>query len=121
MTTSFNERYIAATVKDLPPELQAEVRPELEDSIVDAIQARTEQGESREAAERAVLTDLGDPAVLAAGYTDRQLQLIGPRYYLVWWHLLKRLLFIIPPIVFAVVAFAEVLLGHPGVCHHGTQ
>src|SRR5699024_1490187 len=47
--------------------------------------------------------------VLAAGYTDRQLQLIGPRYYLAWWNLLKRLLFIIPPIVFAVVAFAQVL------------
>lgn len=109
MATSFTERYIAATVKDFPPELQAEVRPELEDSIVDAIQARTDQGESHETAERAVLTELGDPAVLAAGYTDRRLQLIGPRYYLAWWNLLKRLLIIVPPIVFAVVAFAQVL------------
>lgn len=109
MTTPLSERYIAATVKDLPHELHTEVRPELEASIADAIEARVEQGEDRESAERAVLTELGDPAVLAAGYTDRPLQLIGPRYYLMWWSLLKRLLAIVPAAVFAVSVLARTL------------
>lgn len=109
MTTPLSERYIAATVKDLPHELHTEVRPELEASIADAIEARVEQGEDRESAERAVLTELGDPAVLAAGYTDRPLQLIGPRYYLMWWSLLKRLLAIVPAAVFAVSVLAHTL------------
>ena len=111
MTTPLPERYIAATVKDLPAELQAEVRPELEASIADAIEARLDQGQDRATAEREVLTDLGDPAVLAAGYTERPLQLIGPRVYLQWWHLLKLLLMIVPATVFVVVAFAQVLAG----------
>ena len=111
MTTPLPERYIAATVKDLPTELQAEVRPELEASIADAIEARMAQGEDRATAEREVLTDLGDPAVLAAGYTERPLQLIGPRVYLQWRHLLKLLLFIVPAAVFVVAAFAQVLAG----------
>lgn len=111
MTSTLSERYIAATVKDLPAELHAEVRPELEASIGDAVEARISQGEGREAAERTVLTELGDPAILAAEYADRPLQLIGPRYYLMWWNLLKRLLAIIPAVVFAVVALVEMLTG----------
>ena len=109
MKTTFSERYIAATIHELPAELHDEVRPELEGSIADAVDARMAQGEDHDTAERAVLTELGDPAELAAGYADRPLQLIGPRYYLAWWRLLKRLLIIIPPIVFIVVAFAQVL------------
>ena len=42
-----------------------------------------------------MLTELGDPDKLAAGYTDRPLYLIGPRYYLDWWRLLKLLLWIV--------------------------
>lgn len=111
MSTSLTERYIAATIKDLPQELHDEVRPELAASIADAVDARLEQGQPREAAEREVLTDLGDPAVLAAGYADRSLQLIGPRFYLTWWRLLKRLLIIVPIVVFTVVVFVEILSG----------
>jgi len=111
MTTPLPERYIAATVKYLSPELQAEVRPELHASIADAVEAQVAQGEDYETAERNVLTELGDPAVLAASYSDRTLQLIGPRYYLSWWCLLKRLLLIVPAAVLGVVAFAQLLAG----------
>src|SRR5699024_6727023 len=109
MTTPLPERYIAATVKDLPHDLQAEVRPELQASIADAVESQVELGEDRHVAERQVLTELGDPAVLAASYADRPLQLIGPRYYLTWSRLLKRLLLIVPAAVLGVVAFAQVL------------
>ena len=107
MTTSLTQRYIAATIEGLPENLRSEVRPELEASIADAVDARVANGEDHDTAEREVLTELGDPAVLAAGYADRPLQLIGPRYYPAWLRLLKRLLVIIMPLVFVVVAFAQ--------------
>lgn len=109
MTTTLTERYIAATVKSLTPTAQDDVRAELEASIDDAIEARVEQGEARAEAERAVLRGLGDPAILAAGYADRPLHLIGPRYYLTWWRLLKLLLWIVPIFAVTGVVFAQVL------------
>lgn len=111
MKTSLAERYIAATIAELPEELRDEVRSELYASIADAIEARMLAGEDRDTAEHAVLTELGDPAVLAAGYADKPLQLIGPKYYMPWRRLLKRLLAIIPPIVFVISALAQVLSG----------
>lgn len=114
MTATLTERYIAATVKSLPSELQPEVRDELHASIADAVEARAEQGESLEQAERAVLTDLGDPGALAAGYADRPLHLIGPRYFLTWWRLLKVLIAIVPACAFAGIAIAGLAIA--GVC-----
>ena len=113
MNTALAERYITATVKPLPPAVQDDVRAELTASITDAIDARTQQGEDPTTAERAVLTELGDPAVLAAGYTDRPLHLIGPRYFLTWWRLLKLLLAIVPAIAVAGVALAQLIAQAP--------
>ncbi|MDQ0613863.1 putative membrane protein [Microbacterium sp. W4I4] len=111
MTATLTDRYITATVKSLPPQLQSEVRDELQASIADAIDARTEQGAALENAERDVLTDLGDPGVLAAGYADRPLHLIGPKYYLTWWRLLKLLIAIVPACAFGGVAIAQAIDG----------
>lgn len=111
MTATLTDRYISATVRSLPAELQAEVRDELRASIGDAVDARTENGEPLEHAERAVLTDLGDPAALAAGYADRPLHLIGPKYFLTWWRLLKILLAIVPACAFGGVVIAQGLSG----------
>ena len=111
MTTTLTDRYITATVRSLPESLQAEVRDELRASIADAVDARTENGEPLEHAERAVLTELGDPGVLAAGYADRPLHLIGPKYYLTWWRLLKVLIAIVPACAIGGVAIAQALNG----------
>lgn len=108
-TATLTERYITATIRSLPPTSQSDVRAELEASIADAVEARIDQGEPREAAERAVLEELGDPGVLAAGYADRPLHLIGPRYFLVWWRLLKLLLWIVPACAAFGVAIAKIL------------
>lgn len=108
-TTTLTERYITTTVRSLPAAAQADVRAELEASIADAVEARIEQGEPRDSAERAVLTELGDPGVLAAGYADRPLHLIGPRYFLVWWRLLKLLLWIVPACAAVGVAIGRIL------------
>lgn len=108
-TSTLTERYIGATIRSLPANVQADVRAELGASITDAVEARTEQGEPHDLAERAVLTELGDPGVLAAGYADRPLHLIGPRYFLVWWRLLRLLLWIVPACAAFGVAIAKIL------------
>lgn len=113
MTASLTARYIDAVTRSLTPTAQDDVRVELEASIADAIDARLEQGETPDAAERSVLTELGDPAALAAGYAERPLHLIGPRYYLVWWRLLKLLWIIVPVSVLGAVALGQTLADAP--------
>ncbi|MCS3843685.1 permease prefix domain 1-containing protein [Microbacterium sp. AK031] len=112
-SSSLTERYIAATVKSITPTAQDDVRAELAASIDDAIEARLDQGEPRDSAERAVLTELGDPGILAASYADRPLHLIGPRYYLTWWRLLKLLLWIVPVSAAAAVALGLTISNAP--------
>lgn len=113
MDTTLTERYLAAATGTLPPTAQDDVRDELKASIDDAVETRVEQGEERPDAERAVLTELGDPAVLAARFADRPLHLIGPRYYLTWLRLLKLLLAIVPACVVGGVALGQALSGAP--------
>lgn len=111
MPATLTERYISATIRSLPAESQEDVRAELAASIADAVEARTAQGEDPEAAEREVLTGLGDPAVLAAGYADRPLHLLGPRHYLTWRRLLIVLLWIVPACALVGVGLSQALIG----------
>lgn len=112
-TPTLTDRYVDAAMRTVPENQRADLSAELRASIGDQIDARTDAGEPREAAERAVLTDLGDPDKLAAGYTERPLQLIGPRYYLDWWRLLKLLLWIVPLCAAFGVALGLTLSGAP--------
>ena len=110
-TVPLTERYIAAAMRTVAEDARSDLAAELRASIDDQIDARTEGGETRADAERAVLLALGDPDVLAAGYTDRRLYLISPRLYLVWWRLLKLLLCIVLPLAVAGVALGQALAG----------
>ncbi|WP_104134626.1 permease prefix domain 1-containing protein [Cryobacterium sp. Y62] len=107
MTATLTQRYITGTTKNLGAASEGDVRAELEASNADALDARIEQGVQRADAERAVLTELGDPALLAAGYGDRPLHLIGPRHYLTWARLLRILLTTLPLITFIGAALVE--------------
>ncbi len=69
---------------------------ELRASITDAVDARVESGADPDEAEQVVLTELGDPARLAADYSGRPLNLIGPNLYPDWKQLLSVLLWIAP-------------------------
>ncbi|WP_317451841.1 permease prefix domain 1-containing protein [Microbacterium sp. NIBRBAC000506063] len=113
MQTTLTQRYISAVTRRLPADMQDDVREELAASVADAVESRLEQGEEAADAERAVLTGLGDPDALAAGYADRPLHLIGPRYYLMWWRLLKLLLWIVPACVLGAVILGLSLAGAP--------
>ena len=90
--TNLTERYVHATLRSVPEARRDELGRELRSSIADMVEARTDGGEPEDVAVRAVLTELGDPGALAARYADRPLHLVGPRYFLVYWRLLVRLL-----------------------------
>ena len=109
--TDLIDRYVAAVLRAIPEDRRSDVDDELRAGIADAIEPLIEAGEGSESAERAVLTDLGDPARLAADYSDRPLWLIGPNYYLAWLQTMKRLAMLIPPIVGVVVGAIDFALG----------
>ncbi|MEU6076508.1 permease prefix domain 1-containing protein [Micromonospora sp. NPDC047074] len=94
--TTLTDRYLAATLRSVPVARREEIATELRASIDDMVEGRTDGGQDATAAEREVLTELGDPDLLAARYADRRLQLIGPTYYLAWARLMKLLLSFIP-------------------------
>ena len=111
--TTLTQRYLDAAMRTVPEGQRSDLAAELRTSIEDQIEARTEAGEDPAAAEQAVLENLGDPEKLAAGYTDRVLYLIGPRYFLLWWRLLKLLLCIVTPVVAFATALDQTLAGAP--------
>ncbi|MBY8875358.1 permease prefix domain 1-containing protein [Micromonospora sp. PLK6-60] len=99
MTTTLTDRYLAATLRSVPTARREEIADELRASIADMIDGRTADGVDTVTAEREVLTELGNPAQLAARYRDRPLQLIGPQYYLAWRRLLILLVSTVPAAV----------------------
>lgn len=110
--TNLSERYVQAVVRAVPAAQRADLEPEIRALVADAIEAKTAETELTDAeAERAALTDLGDPAVLAAGYTGRTAYLIGPSLYPEWRRILSVLLPIIVPIVGLAVLTANLLDG----------
>jgi len=113
MESTFTDRYVHAVTRTLPEQQRGDVADELRASIADQIEDRLEAGAEADAAERDVLNALGDPDVLAAGYADRPLHLIGPRYFLEWRRLLKLLLVIVVPLAAFGVALGQTLAGAP--------
>jgi hypothetical protein len=115
MTTTTNasltDRYVAAALKGVQADQRDDVAAELHGSIADAVEVRTSQGQTPDAAERAVLLELGDPTRLAAGYSGRPLYLIGPAFYPDYIRLLRLLLSIVVPIIAIVVGGASAVSG----------
>ena len=92
-TMTLTDRYVDAAMRTVPEQLAS--RSRCRAAGVDRRPDRRPRRGRRtraDAAERAVLIELGDPDKLAAGYTDRPLLPDRPRLYLVWWRLLKLLL-----------------------------
>jgi len=79
--TTLTDRYVAATLRWVPEKSRGDIERELRASIGDALDARLAKGEDREAAEAAVLTELGDPMKLADEYSGPPRYLIGPNFY----------------------------------------
>jgi hypothetical protein len=109
--SEIKERYVATVLSSIPESRRSDVDRELRAAIDDAVEARVEQGEDLSAAETTVLTDLGDPARLAADYSDRPLYLIGPRFYLPWLRVMRKLLAVISPLAGMVALIVQLLTG----------
>jgi hypothetical protein len=110
-TTTLTDRYIDAILRRVPSRQRPDIERELRTSIADAVDDRLEAGVEPAEAEVAVLTDLGDPARLAAGYADRPLHLIGPAHFLDYTRLLGVLLITVVPTVAAVVGLLRAVDG----------
>ena len=74
------ERYVEAVTARLRPKRRGEVERELRASILDALEARGGSPDS-ETDVAAVLAELGEPSVVAAGYEPGSQYLIGPELY----------------------------------------
>jgi hypothetical protein len=108
--TSLTDRYVWATVRSLPEKQRSDIERELRTSIADAVDAKTDTGQSAESAERDTLLDMGDPDRLAAGYAERPAYLIGPKYFFDYWRLLKVMLAVVLPCSFAGIIIAQLLV-----------
>lgn len=110
--STLTDRYVWAVIREVSERQRPELEREVRALVADAIEARADDGSlDADAAERAALTELGDPRELAGRYSDKPQFLIGPGLYPVWRGLLTTLLPIVPPIVGVVVLAAELLSG----------
>ena len=110
--TTLSDRYVWAVLRAVPRGQRDELEPEIRALVADAIEARAAADRSNmspDAIERAALTELGDPSVLAARYTNRTQYLIGPGVFPEWRRLLTVLLPIVVPTVSLVVLGANLM------------
>ncbi|MEO5920316.1 MAG: permease prefix domain 1-containing protein [Pseudolysinimonas sp.] len=107
--STLTDRYVFAVQRSLPEAQRAEIDRELRGTIADTIDGRIEAGTDPASAEREVITELGDPYRLAAGYADRPLHLIGPALFPDYIRLLKVLYIVVLPIVVAAILLGQLL------------
>lgn len=118
---TFTDRYVWAVLKSLPESKRTDIDRELRASIADDVDARVAAGATPDAAEKSVLTELGEPMRLAAGYAGRPLALIGPDLYVDYVRLLKLLAVTVIPIVAITLFVINALTGAaPGELIVGT-
>ncbi len=84
---SLIELYIQEVIRRLPEKQREDIAMELHSTIEDMLPDDYSEEEVK-----AVLSELGNPAVLASGYLDRPMHLIGLRYFDVYMNLLKMIL-----------------------------
>ncbi|HKT01017.1 MAG TPA: permease prefix domain 1-containing protein [Rugosimonospora sp.] len=111
MTTTLTDRYVEAALRHLPARQRPDIEKELRGSIADAVDDLQRAGTDPAQAEHAALVELGDPARLAAAYTDHSLHLIGPAFYPQYTRLLAALLATVLPTVAVAIAVAQTVAG----------
>jgi hypothetical protein len=123
MMSTLTDRYIAEVLRGVPEAQRADLEQELRTSIADAIEGSqgaadgsidtTGPDDPGPSAEAAALTELGDPAKLAASLTDGPQYLIGPGLYWEYRKVLRALLMIVPTVVALAVSTVEAFSGTP--------
>lgn len=112
--TTLTDRYVWIVTRHLSAETGPDVARELRGTIADAVEDRTGGGGDPEEAERAVLTELGDPEVLARQYGGRPDYLIGPGLFPDYVRLVRVLLAVVLPTVLLAHLVARAVTGDLG-------
>lgn len=102
------EVYIQEVTRRLPEKNREDIALELRSTIGDML-----PDDYSEEDVKAVLEKLGSPVTLAAGYRDRPMHLIGPRYFDVYVTLLKMIL-PIAAVISLISMIAEYFIGYGG-------
>lgn len=96
---SLIDRYVYAVTKGMHPNTRRDVAEELRATIEDEVEAK---GGRTKKNITAVLTELGNPTVLAHQYKGKKNYLIGPDLYGLFVHILRLILIIVLPILLIV-------------------
>lgn len=94
--------YIHEVTRRLPEKMREDIALELRSTIEDMLPEQYSEDEVKK-----VLNELGSPAMLASGYSDQPMHLIGPRYFDAYWTLLKMML-PIAAIIAVIVMISEI-------------
>ncbi|ANU09445.1 hypothetical protein A1A1_13242 [Planococcus antarcticus DSM 14505] len=100
------ELYIEEVKKRLPEKKRHEVELELRSKIGAMLPEDYSEQDAKN-----ILSELGHPAVLASGYADRPMHLIGPRYYDLYLQLLKLILPIAITVTTIIVLIVTIVSG----------
>ncbi|TQR05724.1 HAAS signaling domain-containing protein [Psychrobacillus soli] len=96
--------YIQEVTRRLPEKSRQDIALELRSTIEDMLPEDYTEKEVKVA-----LENLGNPALLASGYADRPMHLIGPRYFDMYVTLLKMIIPIVATLALIVVITENVL------------
>ena len=78
--------YIQEVTRRLPEKMRTDIALELRSTIEDMLPEQYSEEDAKQ-----VINQLGNPAILANGYKDEPMHLIGPRYFDVYVSLLKMI------------------------------
>ncbi|SER99720.1 hypothetical protein [Psychrobacillus sp. OK032] len=96
--------YIQEVTRRLPEKNREDIELELRSTIEDMLPENYSEKEAKEA-----LASLGNPALLASGYSDQPMQLIGPRYFDMYVTLLKMIIPMVAIITLIVVITENII------------
>ncbi|QFT87776.1 hypothetical protein FIU87_03840 [Bacillus sp. THAF10] len=108
------EIYVQEVVRRLPEKQRSDIGLELRSTIEDMLPENFTEEDVKD-----VLAELGHPAKLAAGYHDKPMYLIGPRYFDVYVKLLNLIIPLAMVISFAVVVVGGILSHTGGLTING--
>ena len=100
--------YIQEVIRRLPEKMRTDIALELRSTIEDMLPSNYIEEDVKY-----VLNQLGSPAVLASGYKDQPMHLIGPRYFDVYLSLLKMIL-PIAAVISLITMIAQNIIGYNG-------
>lgn len=108
MKINLIEVYIQEVTRRLPQKMRSDIALELRSTIEDMLPKHSNEEDVKD-----VLNQLGSPAILANGYKDQPMHLIGPRYFDVYYSLLKMIV-PIAVVISLITIITKYFIGYSG-------